>query len=106
MDLPPEADYTGLDSLQNRACAKPVGRLRRVPHSLPQRIKWILEVLMSARFRRASRWMIALGVVLVVSALPLFAGTITVTSNADAGGTCPGATCTLRQAIATAGSGD
>jgi hypothetical protein len=34
------------------------------------------------------------------------AATITVKSNADAGGTCPGATCTLRQAIATAASGD
>ena len=32
--------------------------------------------------------------------------TITVRSSADAGGTCPGATCTLRQAIATAASGD
>ena len=30
----------------------------------------------------------------------------TVTSTADAGGICPGATCTLRQAIATAASGD
>ena len=34
------------------------------------------------------------------------AGTVTVTSTADAGGTCPGATCTLRQAIATAADGD
>lgn len=34
------------------------------------------------------------------------ATTITVTSGADAGGTCPGATCTLRQAIATAAFGD
>ena len=33
------------------------------------------------------------------------ATTITVTSTADAGGTCPGANCTLRQAIATAVSG-
>jgi CSLREA domain-containing protein len=31
---------------------------------------------------------------------------ITVTSSADAGGTCPGANCTLRQAIATAAAGD
>jgi CSLREA domain-containing protein len=30
----------------------------------------------------------------------------TVTSTADAGGSCPGANCTLRQAIATAGGGD
>jgi hypothetical protein len=34
------------------------------------------------------------------------ANTITVTSDADAGGSCPGATCTLRQAIATAAAGD
>ena len=39
-------------------------------------------------------------------ALPAGAGTISVTSTADAGGTCPGAGCTLRQAIATAASGD
>lgn len=31
---------------------------------------------------------------------------ITVSSNADAGGTCPGATCTLRQAIAAATPGE
>ncbi len=34
------------------------------------------------------------------------AATITVHSSADAGGTCPGADCTLRQAIATAAPGD
>jgi CSLREA domain-containing protein len=34
------------------------------------------------------------------------ATTYTVTSAADAGGTCPGATCTLRQAIVTAATGD
>jgi CSLREA domain-containing protein len=34
------------------------------------------------------------------------AETLTVTSAADAGGSCPGASCTLRQAIATAASGD
>ena len=32
--------------------------------------------------------------------------TITVTSSADAGGICPGPTCTLRQAIATAAAGN
>ncbi len=37
---------------------------------------------------------------------PNAAGLTTVTSTADAGGTCPGADCTLRQAIATAASGD
>jgi hypothetical protein len=35
-----------------------------------------------------------------------FAGTLTVRSNGDAGGSCPGADCTLRQAIATAAAGD
>ena len=34
------------------------------------------------------------------------ATTITVTSAGDAGGSCPGATCTLRQAIAIAAPGD
>jgi len=34
------------------------------------------------------------------------AATLTVTSTADAGGSCPGATCTLRQAIAMAAEGD
>ena len=34
------------------------------------------------------------------------AATITVNSDADASGTYPGATCTLRQAIATATKGD
>jgi CSLREA domain-containing protein len=34
------------------------------------------------------------------------AATTTVNSAADGGGSCPGATCTLRQAIATAASGD
>jgi len=34
------------------------------------------------------------------------AETLTVTSASDAGGSCPGADCTLRQAIATAAAGD
>src|SRR3954470_836866 len=34
------------------------------------------------------------------------ASTITVNSGADSGGICPGPTCTLRQAILTAVSGD
>lgn len=34
------------------------------------------------------------------------AATLTVNSSADAGGTCPGVNCTLRQAIATATAGD
>ena len=35
-----------------------------------------------------------------------YATTLTVYSAADAGGTCPGADCTLRQALATVASGD
>ena len=47
------------------------------------------------------------GIALLFSAGPLFAATITVTSSEDvAGGSCPGASCTLRQAIATAAPGD
>ncbi len=42
----------------------------------------------------------------ILSAVSAPAATLTVTSAADAGGTCPGANCTLRQAIATAGAGD
>jgi hypothetical protein len=34
------------------------------------------------------------------------AATLTVMSNADFGGSCPGVDCSLRQAIATAGAGD
>ena len=34
------------------------------------------------------------------------AATLTVTSPSDSGGTCPGAACTLRQALATAAAGD
>jgi hypothetical protein len=57
---------------------------------------------MSSRPRR-------LALLLVIAVLvPLAAQgmTFTVKSSADSGGTCPGATCTLRQAILTAGSGD
>src|SRR2546425_4393202 len=64
---------------------------------------------------RSRQWLMALVVGLSVVGLTLLlarppvsraATTITVTSTADPGGTCPGATCTLRQAIATAASGD
>jgi len=41
-----------------------------------------------------------------VMTLSANAATIAVTSTADAGGTCPGPSCTLRQAIATAATGD
>lgn len=49
------------------------------------------------------RLLTAAAIFLAVSAP---AATLTVTSAADAGGTCPGANCTLRQAIATAGASD
>jgi hypothetical protein len=39
-------------------------------------------------------------------ARPAESATITVKSNGDAGGSCPGATCTLRQAVSTAAAGD
>src|SRR5437762_13958179 len=48
--------------------------------------------------------LVAIGLVGVLA--PAQAATLTVNSAADAGGTCPGASCTLRQAIATAASGD
>jgi hypothetical protein len=44
-----------------------------------------------------------LALILVASA---DAATLTVNSSADAGGTCPGVDCTVRQALATAVSGD
>src|SRR5437763_5323501 len=43
---------------------------------------------------------------LALAAAAAPAATITVNSTADAGGTCPGAGCTLRQAIAAAASND
>jgi len=49
---------------------------------------------------------LALVVLALLLAAPAHAATLTVKSNADAGGTCPGASCTLRQAIATAVAGD
>ena len=45
-------------------------------------------------------------VLCIVVAGSLHAATFTVYSSDDAGGTCPGQTCTLRQAIATAAAGD
>src|SRR5437762_12202404 len=48
--------------------------------------------------------LVAIGLVGVLA--PAQAATLTVNSAADAGGTCPGATCTLRQAIFVAASGD
>jgi CSLREA domain-containing protein len=47
-----------------------------------------------------------LALFLAVFAGGTVAGTLTVTSTNDAGGSCPGAGCTLRQAIATAAAGD
>ena len=51
------------------------------------------------------------GYLFLFAAVALLAGSakaalLTVKSGADSGGTCPGATCTLRQAIATANAGD
>src|SRR6202040_3028689 len=43
---------------------------------------------------------------LFFTAVSAQAATLTVNSAADSGGTCPGANCTLRQAIAAAFSGD
>src|SRR5215813_13327541 len=40
------------------------------------------------------------------AAMTSMGNTLTVTSNADAGGSCPGSNCTLRQAIADAAAGD
>jgi CSLREA domain-containing protein len=45
-------------------------------------------------------------IILLSIAAAAQAATLTVNSAADAGGTCPGASCTLRQAIATAASDD
>ena len=52
------------------------------------------------------RTSLALFILALLVAVSADAATITVTSTADAGGSCPGASCTLRQAIATAASGD
>ncbi|MDQ6623778.1 MAG: right-handed parallel beta-helix repeat-containing protein [Verrucomicrobiota bacterium] len=49
---------------------------------------------------------LALFVSVLLAAASAEAATLTVRSTADAGGSCPGASCTLRQAIATAASGD
>jgi hypothetical protein len=54
------------------------------------------------RFRSSN--LIFLAALLLAAAAD--AATLTVTSTVDGGGTCPGATCTLRQALATAGIGD
>jgi CSLREA domain-containing protein len=49
---------------------------------------------------------IVIGIILGTLALSAKAATLTVTSTADSGGTCPGADCTLRKAIAAANPGD
>ena len=58
------------------------------------------------RSRRRYRTSLAGFIFTLLLAASADAATLTVTSTADAGGTCPGASCTLRQAIATAASGD
>jgi hypothetical protein len=72
---------------------------RRAKYSR-RRIEGILEVFMSLKLRRWIRWIIAPGIALLLSAAPLFAATITVTSADDTGAG------TLRQAIVDAASGD
>lgn len=52
------------------------------------------------------RWRVPLLFISISISVAARATAITVNSSADAGGTCPGATCTLRQAILVAGSGD
>ena len=53
------------------------------------------------------RYVVSLaGFILILVTVSAEATTLTVRSASDAGGTCPGATCTLRQAIATAVAGD
>jgi CSLREA domain-containing protein len=47
-----------------------------------------------------------IAIILLSVAAAAQAETLTVNSAADAGGSCPGATCTLRQAILSAASGD
>ncbi|MFN8540265.1 MAG: hypothetical protein U0232_22660 [Thermomicrobiales bacterium] len=65
-----------------------------------------------ARLAVGSRPLLALTLALALLAVVVpaprqaAAATITVRSINDSGGTCPGATCTLRQAIATAVAGD
>ena len=54
---------------------------------------------------RYRAWLAAV-IALFLTAVAVNAATITVMSAADAGGTCPGADCTLRQAVATGASGD
>lgn len=62
---------------------------------------------MRSSSRATLRSIFLLLVAFAVQAPPCVAGaTITVNSVADAGGICPGATCTLRQAIAIAAPGD
>jgi hypothetical protein len=52
------------------------------------------------------RILVGIFVAALLGGLSVEAATLTVNNTADAGGTCPGADCTLRQAIATAGAGD
>lgn len=62
--------------------------------------------IMGFKFRLTTCGMVLFAQVLFFSATSLFAATITVTSTADGGGTCPGSDCTLREAILVATSGD
>ena len=59
------------------------------------------RLILSARSRS-----IVIGIILAALAVSAQGATLTVTSTADSGGSCPGADCTLRQAIAAAHPGD
>jgi predicted outer membrane repeat protein len=61
---------------------------------------WLMKIACSSF--KTSLFSFILAMTLPLSAQ---AATITVTSGADAGGTCPGANCTLRQAIAVSAAG-
>src|SRR3954453_15446959 len=56
--------------------------------------------------RRSLFLLASISGLLIFASFGARAATITVNSEADAGGLCPGPTCTLRQAIFSAASGD
>ncbi len=61
---------------------------------------------MKLRRQGRNRFSIFLLLAIGIFTLPSRAATVTVTSTADAGGTCPGTDCTLRQAIIAAAPND
>lgn len=56
--------------------------------------------------RAGYRTTLAIWILALLFAVSAEAGTLTVTTTSDSGGSCPGSDCTLRQALATAVSGD